>query len=128
MPLMVREDPDAARYWRATVKVMRVAPGWLTQDSARQLTEYALLQARRDRLWAWLKANGETFESEFIHKDEDDREVLVKSRKRQPETTLLKETLIELRQLEVAMGLGSVYRSKVDLSGGADAQDDILED
>ena len=127
MPVHVKADLSAARYWRSTARVLGAVAGWVTHEMVRQLGDYATLCARRDRLTAYIRENGETYESEFIHKDEDDREVLVKKRSRHPETVILKEVLSEIRQLEVAMGIGPVYRTKVDLSAGQDAQDDVLE-
>ena len=104
---------------------MGAVPGLVCLDMERQLTDYALLQAQRDRLHAVIRKVGDTYEAEFIHDEGKDNEVLVKSRKAQPEHKLLKETRIEIRALEVALGLGAVYRAKIDL-GTKDAAADVL--
>ena len=56
---------------------------------------------------------------------EDDREVLVRKRSRHPETVILKECRTELLRLEAAMGIGPVYKAKVDLSSGDDGGGDL---
>lgn len=127
MPELVARDSLAAAYWTKVAGVMGSVAGWVRHDMERQLTDYALLQARRDRLVTFLRTNGETYEAEFIHDEGKDNEVLVKSRKAHPEAKLLKETLVEIRNLETAMGVGPVYGAKIDLSGAANAQDDVLE-
>mgnify|MGYP001558745111 FL=1 len=127
MPESIKHDLEAARHWRATVKVLGAVAGWVTLEMARQLEDYAILRADRDRLRADIKAGGRVFEAELIKKDDDDREVLTKSIRRNPLTVLLKEALIEIRLLEVAMGIGPVYRTKVDLSSAQDGSDDSLD-
>mgnify|MGYP001606915355 CR=1 FL=1 len=125
-PAGVEEDNAALAYWNKTIRVMGAVSSWVRLDMERQLTDYALLQAQRDRLRAAIRKQGDTYEAEFVHDEGKDNEVLVKSRKAQPEHKLLKETLVEIRNLEVALGLGAVYRTKLDLSGHEDAADDVL--
>ena len=126
LPELVAGDELAARYWQATAGVLGAVPGWVAHDMVRQLTDYALLQARRDRLYLALRTNDEVYEAEYVHEEGKDNEVLVKSRKPQPEAKILEAILKEIRQLEVAMGIGPVFRAKIDLSGHGDGEDDVL--
>ena len=127
MPVSLHKDPVAVKKWRELVKVLGTVPGWITVEMAGLMERYALTYSQMVRCELYVRANGDTYESEFIHNEGKDNEVLVKSRKRHPETLLLKEARIELLHLEGAIGMGPVYRTKVDLSSSEDAHDDVLE-
>ena len=120
------KNPSTAK-WNETVGIMGAVAGWITHDMVSMLERYSITYAQMARCERYVAEYGDTYESEYIHKDEDDREVLVRKRSRHPETVILKECRTELLRLEAAMGIGPVYKTKVDLSGDGDAKNDVLE-
>lgn len=128
-PDLVLSNKVALAKWEALVGVLGAVPGWITHDMVSMLERYALIYAQMVRCEDYLVVNGETFEyeSETVHKEGKDNEFLTKSkgRRRHPESVVLKECRIELRMLEMEMGMGPVYRAKVDLSGSEPDEYDL---
>ena len=123
VPESVMANKVAARKWKATVAVLGAVPGWITHDMVSMLERYALSYAQMVECEAFVAKEGMTYESVTIHKEGKDNEFMTTSWRRRPETVILKECRTTLLQLEAAMGIGPVYKAKVDLSGGNEDND-----
>ena len=109
--------PRAVLAWKKAVNIMRFVPGWLTEDNFAVLERWSRTYARLAEVEEFLDKEGLTYEAEYTFKEGPDQEVLVRSRKRQPETILGKEYRDSLRRDEAILGLGNALRPRVNISG-----------
>ena len=115
--------PLAEKAWKSAVAEMTAVPGWLARIDWRILETWAIDYAIWRDAVAAIKESGMTFLAVFIDGAGQEHH----TPKARPEMKIINDTVGRLLRAEGALGFAPSFRTRLDLSGAVDAQDNVLE-
>ena len=110
-------------YWDAIVGTMTPVAGWLTEDQGPLLMVLAEACATWEQTTRFLMERGHSFDHEQHYIDENGTPAYKTYPKVRPEVKIQKEARSDILRYIAALGLGPVFKARVNLVPNEDAED-----
>lgn len=111
------------KVWDRIVETMNAVPGWITEEQGPLLAVLAESYTTWMEMTRFLSENGRTFEHEQHYIDMNGTPAMRAYPKVRPEVKIQKEARADVLRYSAALGLGPVFKARVNLAPQSEHED-----